>query len=106
MKYLITYYLHICYQFHPWKKIIQTPKKNNKCCEDELPEATPDDHPDEVTVEEEKRSSEETETVPSEDTATEREKDGIEEDDPVSVLRARAEDRMFPGTTWCDGEEP
>ena len=86
------YILYICYQFHPWKKIIQTPKKNNKCCEDELSEATPDDHPDDVTVEEKRRSSEETETVPSEDTATERE-------DPVSVLRARAEDRMFPGTT-------
>ena len=58
-----------------------------------------------MTVEEKRRSSEETETVPSEDTATEREEDAIEED-PVSVLRVRAEDRVFPGTTWCDGEEP
>ena len=91
-------------QLHPWMKIIQAPKKKNKCCEDELSEATPDDHPDEVTVEE-KRNSEETESRPSEDTVTEREEDGIEEEDPVSVLRARAEDRMFPGTTWCEGEE-
>ena len=52
------YILYICYQFHPWKKIIQTPKKNNKCCEDELSEATQDDHPDDVTVEEKRRSSE------------------------------------------------
>ena len=86
-------------------KIIKAPKMKNKCCEDELPEATPDDHPDEVTVEEKRRSSEETESVPSEDTATEREEDATEEEDPVSVLRARAEDRMFPGTTWCEGEE-
>ena len=78
-------YAYVYYQFHPWKKIIQTPKKKNKCCEDELPEATPDDHP-EVTVEEERRSSEETEAGPLEDTATEREEDGIEEEDAVSVL--------------------
>ena len=58
-----------------------------------------------MAVEEKRRSSEETETVPSEDTAIEREEDAIEEEDPVSVLRARAEDRMFPGTTWCEGEE-
>ena len=51
-------------------------KKNNKCCEDELSEATPDDQP-EVTVEEERRSSEETEAGPLEDTVTEREEDGI-----------------------------
>ena len=49
-----------------------------------MPEATPDDQP-EVTVEE-KRSSEETEAGPLEDTATERVEDGIEEEDPVSVL--------------------
>ena len=97
-------YAYVYYQFHPWKKIIQTPKKKNKCCEDELPEATPDDHL-EVTVEEMRRSSKETEAGPLEDTVTEREEDGIEEEDPVSVLRARAEDRMFPGTTWCEGEE-
>ena len=82
---IITYYIYICYQFHPWKKIIQTPKKNNKCCEDELPEATPDDHP-EVTVEEERRSSEETEAGPLEDTTTDIEEDATEEEDPVSVL--------------------
>ena len=99
-------YAYVYYQFHPWKKIIQTPKKKIKCCEDELPEATPADHPDKLTVEEKRRSSEETESVPSEDTATEREEEAIEEEDPVSVLRARAEDRVFPGTTWCDGEEP
>ena len=86
-------------------KIIQAPKKKNKCCEDELSEATPDDHPDEVTVEEKRKSSEETESGPLEDTATEREEDVIQEEDPVSVLRARAEDRVFPGKTWCDGEE-
>ena len=66
-------------------KIIQTPKKKNRCCEDELSEATPDDHPDDVTVEEKRRSNEETESGP--------------------ILRTRAEDRVFPGTTWCDGEE-
>ena len=60
------YILFICYQLHPWKKIIQTPKKNNKCCEDELSEATPDDQP-EVTVEEKRRSSKETEAGPLED---------------------------------------
>ena len=58
-----------------------------------------------MTAEEKRRSSEETEYGTSEDTVTEREEDAIEEEDPVSVLRARAEDRMFPGTTWCDGEE-
>ena len=78
MKY--TLYAYVYYQFHPWKKIMQTPKKKNKCCEDELPEATPDDHPDEVAVEEKRRSSEETEAGPLEDTATEREEDGIEEE--------------------------
>ena len=72
-------YAYVYYQFHPWKKIIQTPKKKNKCCEDELPEATPDDQP-EVTVEEERRSSKETEAGPLEDTATEMEEDGIEEE--------------------------
>ena len=80
-------------------KIIKAPKKKNKCCEDELPEATPDDHPDDVTVEDKRRSSEETEYGTSEATATEREEDAIVEEDPVSVLRARAEDRVFPGTT-------
>ena len=74
-------YAYVYYQFHPWKKIIQTPKKKNKCCEDELPEATPDDQP-EVTVEEKRRSSEETEAGPLEDI----EEDGIEEEDAVSVL--------------------
>ena len=80
-------YAYVYYQFHPWNKIIQTPKKKNKCCEDELPEATPDDqdHP-EVTVEEERRSSEETEAGPLEDTTTEIEEDATEEEDPVSVL--------------------
>ena len=68
MKY--TLYAYVYYQFHPWKKIIQTPKKKNKYYGDELPEATPEDHP-EVTVEEERRSSEETEAGPLEDTATE-----------------------------------
>ena len=58
-------YAYVYYQFHPWKKIMQTPKKKNKCCE-ELPEATPDDQP-EVTVEEKRRSSEETEAGPLED---------------------------------------
>ena len=69
-------YAYVYYQFHPWKKIIQTPKKKNKCCGDELPEATPDEHP-EVTL---RRSSKETEAGPLEDTATEREEDGIEEE--------------------------
>ena len=82
MKY--TLYAYVYYQFHPWKKIMQTPKKKNKCCE-ELPEATPDDQP-EVTVEEMRRSSEETEAGPLEDTATEIEEDATEEEDPVSVL--------------------
>ena len=54
-------------------KIIKAPKMKNKCCEDELPEATPDDQP-EVTVEE-RRSSKETEAGPLEDTATEIEED-------------------------------
>ena len=67
-------------------KIIEAPKMKNKYCEDELPEATPDDHPDEVTVEEKKKSSEESESGPLEDTATEREEDATEEEDPVSVL--------------------
>ena len=82
-------------------KIIQAPKKNNKCCEDkrsEDSEATPDDHPDNVTVEEKRKSKEMTESVPLKDTVTERREDATEED-PVSVLRARAEDRVFPGTT-------
>ena len=83
MKY--TLYAYVYYQFHPWKKIIQTPKKKNKCCEDELSEATPDDHP-EVSLEEERRSSEETEAGPLEDTATDIEEDATEEEDPVSVL--------------------
>ena len=83
--YLCRLYAYVYYQFHPWKKIIQTPKKKNKCCEDELPEATPDDHP-EVTVEEERRSSKETEAGPLEDTATDIEEDATEEEDPVSVL--------------------
>ena len=39
-----------------------------------------------MTVEEERRSSKETEAGPLEDTATEIEEDGIEEEDAVSVL--------------------
>ena len=57
-------------------KIIEAPKMKNKYCEDELSEATPDDQP-EVTL---RRSSEETEAGPLEDTATEIEEDGIEEE--------------------------
>ena len=66
-------------------KIKKTPKMKNKCCEDELPEATPDDHL-EVTVEEMRRSNEETEAGPLEDTATEMEEALTSEEDPVSVL--------------------
>ena len=53
--------------------------KKNKFFKDERSEATPEDHP-EVTAEEKRRSSEETEAGPLEDTATEREEDGIEEE--------------------------